>query len=126
MLSIEMIISYLMLGSQSQLTTYHYVQIRENSSKAFRITTYPFLFQVASVNMFSPPVEVVASRDHIMHVVYSFLQPSAVLEWFVKFVHSSYNNEIGVQIFLRIRRETTLQCMNYTLYDSMWLNLVKP
>lgn len=34
--------------------------------------------KVASVNMFNPPPEVIASRDHIMHVVYSFLQPSRV------------------------------------------------
>ncbi|XP_005112686.1 leucine-rich repeat and guanylate kinase domain-containing protein [Aplysia californica] len=34
--------------------------------------------KVAAINMFDPPREVVASRDHIMHVVYSFLQPSRV------------------------------------------------
>ncbi|GFR95894.1 leucine-rich repeat and guanylate kinase domain-containing protein [Elysia marginata] len=34
--------------------------------------------KVAAVNMFDPPMEVVAARDHIMHVVYSFLQPSRV------------------------------------------------
>ena len=36
------------------------------------------LFQVASINMFNPSPEVIAARDHIMHVVYSFLQPSRV------------------------------------------------
>ena len=34
------------------------------------------LLQVAAGNMFSPQMEVVAARDHVMHVVYSFLQPS--------------------------------------------------
>ncbi|WAR26726.1 LRGUK-like protein, partial [Mya arenaria] len=32
--------------------------------------------KVSSMNMFNPPPEVIAARDHIMHVVYSFLQPS--------------------------------------------------
>ncbi|KAK3102808.1 hypothetical protein FSP39_014068 [Pinctada imbricata] len=36
--------------------------------------------KVAALNMFSPPPEVIAARDHIMHVVYSFLQPSRVLD----------------------------------------------
>ncbi|XP_064632392.1 leucine-rich repeat and guanylate kinase domain-containing protein-like [Lineus longissimus] len=46
--------------------------------------------KVASVNMFSPPMEVVASRDHIMHVVYSFLQPSTVLECTLPSVQTPY------------------------------------
>ncbi|KAK6179847.1 hypothetical protein SNE40_012111 [Patella caerulea] len=36
--------------------------------------------KVASKNMFEPPPEVVAARDHAMHVVYSFLQPARILE----------------------------------------------
>lgn len=36
--------------------------------------------KVAAVNMFNPPAEIVAARDHIMHVVYSFLQPSRILD----------------------------------------------
>ena len=36
------------------------------------------LFQVSARNMFDPSLEVIAARDHIMHVVYSFLQPSRV------------------------------------------------
>lgn len=36
--------------------------------------------KVSAHNLFNPPMEVIASRDHIMHVVYSFLQPSRVHE----------------------------------------------
>ncbi|XP_041349992.1 leucine-rich repeat and guanylate kinase domain-containing protein-like [Gigantopelta aegis] len=34
--------------------------------------------KVSAVNLFDPPLEVVAAKDHIMHVVYNFLQPSHV------------------------------------------------
>ncbi|XP_013087335.2 leucine-rich repeat and guanylate kinase domain-containing protein-like [Biomphalaria glabrata] len=34
--------------------------------------------KVSAVNMFDPPMDVVAARDHIMHVVYSFLQPARI------------------------------------------------
>ncbi|XP_046341681.2 leucine-rich repeat and guanylate kinase domain-containing protein-like [Haliotis rufescens] len=34
--------------------------------------------KVAARNMFDPPPEVVAAGDHMMHVVYNFLQPSRV------------------------------------------------
>ena len=37
--------------------------------------------KVSAINMFNPPLEVIAARDHIMHVVYSFLQPSKILDW---------------------------------------------
>ncbi|XP_074644110.1 leucine-rich repeat and guanylate kinase domain-containing protein-like isoform X2 [Tubulanus polymorphus] len=46
--------------------------------------------KVAAVNMFSPPMEVVAARDHIMHVVYSFLQPSKVLECTLPSIYTPY------------------------------------
>ena len=36
--------------------------------------------QVAARNMFNPPMEILAARDHMMHVVYSFIQPSRLLE----------------------------------------------
>lgn len=34
--------------------------------------------QVEAVNMFNPPTEVVAARDHILHVIYNFLQPAKI------------------------------------------------
>ncbi|KAH9490636.1 hypothetical protein Btru_052202 [Bulinus truncatus] len=34
--------------------------------------------KVSAVNMFDPPVDVVAARDHIMHTVYTFIQPARV------------------------------------------------
>ena len=46
--------------------------------------------KVAAVNMFDPPKEVVASRDHIMHVVYSFLQPSRVWDSTLPNVETPY------------------------------------
>ena len=41
--------------------------------------------KVAAINMFNPPLEVIAARDHVMHVVYSFLQPSKILDWYNHF-----------------------------------------
>ena len=37
--------------------------------------------------MFNPPMQVIAARDHIMHVVYSFLQPSRVLDRFENIIY---------------------------------------
>nr|XP_034307872.1 leucine-rich repeat and guanylate kinase domain-containing protein-like [Crassostrea gigas] len=36
--------------------------------------------KVAAINKFNLPAEIVAARDHITHVVYSFLQPSRILD----------------------------------------------
>ena len=52
------------------------------------------------MNMFNPPAEIVAARDHIMHVVYSFLQPSRILDKYAtilkllsyKFYFINYNH----------------------------------
>ncbi|XP_033744954.1 leucine-rich repeat and guanylate kinase domain-containing protein-like [Pecten maximus] len=46
--------------------------------------------KVASVNMFNPPLEVIAARDHIMHVVYSFLQLSRVLDSTLPSIETPY------------------------------------
>ncbi|XP_060555244.1 leucine-rich repeat and guanylate kinase domain-containing protein-like isoform X1 [Ruditapes philippinarum] len=46
--------------------------------------------KVASVNMFNPPPEVIAARDHIMHVVYSFLQPSRVWDSTLPSIETPY------------------------------------
>ncbi|CAL1526962.1 unnamed protein product [Lymnaea stagnalis] len=46
--------------------------------------------KVAAVNMFDPPLDVVAARDHIMHVVYSFLQPSRVWDSTLPNVETPY------------------------------------
>ncbi|XP_052213909.1 leucine-rich repeat and guanylate kinase domain-containing protein-like [Dreissena polymorpha] len=46
--------------------------------------------KVAAVNMFNPPPEVIAARDHIMHVVYSFLQPSRVLDSTLPSIETPY------------------------------------
>ena len=42
------------------------------------------------MNMFNPPQEVIAARDHIMHVVYSFLQPSKVWDSTLPSVETPY------------------------------------
>ena len=39
--------------------------------------------KVSATNMFNPPLEVIAARDHVMHVVYNFLQPCRILDRFV-------------------------------------------
>ena len=36
--------------------------------------------KVSALNMFNPPAEVVAARDHINHVVYKYLQPARLRE----------------------------------------------
>ncbi|XP_052090305.1 leucine-rich repeat and guanylate kinase domain-containing protein-like [Mytilus californianus] len=46
--------------------------------------------KVAAANMFNPPLEVIASRDHIMHVVYQFLQPSRVWDSTLPSVETPY------------------------------------
>ncbi|KAL4227150.1 hypothetical protein ACF0H5_015123 [Mactra antiquata] len=46
--------------------------------------------KVSSVNMFNPPPEVIAARDHIMHVVYSFLQPSRVWDSTLPSIETPY------------------------------------
>lgn len=46
--------------------------------------------KVAAVNMFNPSAEVIAARDHIMHVVYSFLQPSRVLDSTLPSIETPY------------------------------------
>ena len=34
--------------------------------------------QVSAVNMFNPPAEVIAARDHMFHVTKSLLQPTRI------------------------------------------------
>ncbi|KAL3852031.1 hypothetical protein ACJMK2_015742 [Sinanodonta woodiana] len=46
--------------------------------------------KVAATNMFNPPAEVIAARDHIMHVVYSFLQPSRVWDSTLPSIETPY------------------------------------
>lgn len=36
--------------------------------------------QVSSVNKYDPPLEVVAARDHMTHVVYQLMQPQVILD----------------------------------------------
>lgn len=38
--------------------------------------------QVSSVNMYDPPMDVVAARDHITHLVYQLMQPQVLYERF--------------------------------------------
>lgn len=46
--------------------------------------------KVAATNMFNPPLEVIAARDHIMHVVYQFLQPTRVWDSTLPSVETPY------------------------------------
>ena len=38
--------------------------------------------KVAARNLFRPSLEYLAARDHMMHVVYSFLQPTRLLDMY--------------------------------------------
>ncbi|KAK7102788.1 leucine-rich repeat and guanylate kinase domain-containing protein-like [Littorina saxatilis] len=46
--------------------------------------------KIAAKNMFDPSLEVIAARDHIMHVVYNFLQPSRVWDSTLPNVETPY------------------------------------
>lgn len=46
--------------------------------------------KVSAKNMFDPSLEVIAARDHIMHVVYDFLQPSRVWDSTLPNVETPY------------------------------------
>lgn len=45
---------------------------------------YDVLDQVAARNLFNPSLEYLAARDHMMHVVYNFLQPSRLLDMYTR------------------------------------------
>ena len=66
--------------------------------------------------MFNPPMEVIASRDHIMHVVYSFLQPSRVLD---RLGHNLYWLLICNRIFTSILIYIHCNCNNCSTLPSI-------
>lgn len=37
-------------------------------------------FQVSSVNKYDPPMELVAARDHMTHLVYQMMQPQVLYD----------------------------------------------
>jgi len=39
--------------------------------------------KVDAINLFSPSLQYLAARDHMMHVVYNFLQPTRLLDMYV-------------------------------------------
>lgn len=41
--------------------------------------------QVSSVNKFDPPLDVVAARDHMFHLVYHMMQPQVLFDRLVQF-----------------------------------------
>lgn len=53
---------------------------KPNLARRAFVYSCDFFLQVSATNLFDPPMEVVAQRDHVMHTVYSFLQPKRVLE----------------------------------------------
>lgn len=42
------------------------------------IQIFNWTWQVSAVNMFNPPAEVIAARDHMFHVTKSLLQPTRI------------------------------------------------
>lgn len=52
--------------------------------------------QVAAVNKYDPPPEVVAAKDHMTHVMYSVLQPQRVFDRYV-YLHFASAPEGGTQ-----------------------------
>lgn len=40
----------------------------------------PFEFQVSAVNKYDPPMELVAARDHMTHLVYQMMQPQVLYD----------------------------------------------
>lgn len=39
-----------------------------------------FRFQVSSVNKYDPPLEVVAARDHMTHLLYQLMLPQVIFD----------------------------------------------
>lgn len=40
------------------------------------------VFQVSAINKYDPPLEVVAARDHMTHIVYQHMQPQVIFDRF--------------------------------------------
>lgn len=45
-------------------------------------------FQVSAVNKYDPPLDVVAARDHMTHLVYHLMQPQELYDRLVQIVFS--------------------------------------
>lgn len=43
-------------------------------------------FQVSAVNKYDPPLDVVAARDHMTHLVYHLMQPQELYDRLVQIV----------------------------------------
>lgn len=39
-----------------------------------------FHFQVSAVNKYDPPLEVIAARDHMTHLMYQLMQPQVIFD----------------------------------------------
>lgn len=49
----------------------------------FQLSTFvglTFEFQVSAVNKYDPPMELVAARDHVTHLVYQMMQPQVLYD----------------------------------------------
>lgn len=46
-----------------------------------------FHFQVSAVNKYDPPLEVIAARDHMTHLVYQLMQPQVIFDRYDFLIH---------------------------------------
>ncbi len=44
-------------------------------------------FQVSAVNKYDPPLEVIAARDHMTHLVYQLMQPQVIFDRYDFSIH---------------------------------------
>lgn len=69
----------------------------------FRIVSFIWRFitnlqsQVSSVNKYDPPLDVVAARDHMTHLVYQLMQPQVVYD---RLVINTNNMWLVICLFL--------------------------
>lgn len=50
--------------------------------------------QVSSVNKYDPPMDVVAARNHMTHLLYQLMQPQMLYDRLVQIIRQYYHEQI--------------------------------